>query len=97
MCEFCLCCLDVGCLIQIKTQADINDFIPEGSYVRDFLAAQDKYFDSVGDQVYIFITEDFEYEKSENWPKLRSLFGEFTDASYAPKSVGSPDWLDVPL
>eukprot|EP00241_Pyramimonas_parkeae_P004525 CAMPEP_0114239316 /NCGR_PEP_ID=MMETSP0058-20121206/8394_1 /TAXON_ID=36894 /ORGANISM="Pyramimonas parkeae, CCMP726" /LENGTH=882 /DNA_ID=CAMNT_0001351487 /DNA_START=50 /DNA_END=2698 /DNA_ORIENTATION=- len=67
--------------IKIKTQADINDFIPEGSYVRDFLAAQDKYFDSVGDQVYIFITEDFEYEKSENWPKLTSLFDAFTDAS----------------
>ena len=60
-------------MVQIETQADVNDFIPAGSYLLDFFDMQDSYFTDVGDLVGIYFHEGVEYEKPEMWPHLRDV------------------------
>ena len=61
-------------------QADVNDFIPAGSYLKDWFAARDKYFTSVGDAVNVYIMSGVEYEKPETWDKMTDLSAAFKGA-----------------
>jgi Niemann-Pick C1 protein len=39
---------------QMKVDADVNDFIPEGSYLKGWLRTQEKYFKTAGTQVSLY-------------------------------------------
>jgi Niemann-Pick C1 protein len=39
---------------QMKVDADINDFIPKGSYLRDTIKITEDYFDNTGDEVQLY-------------------------------------------
>ena len=42
----------------MKVDADVNDFIPEGSYLRDWFAVREKHFASSGTSVDLYWVND---------------------------------------
>jgi Niemann-Pick C1 protein len=61
-------------------QADVNDFIPAGSYLKDWFNARDRYFISVGDDVNVYIKSDVDYSQPETWNQMKELFDAFKGA-----------------
>jgi len=69
-----------GCT-QIQVQADVNDFIPAGSYLKDWFSARERYFTSVGDDVNIYIMSDVDYSSPEKWTQMKELYDAFKGAN----------------
>lgn len=46
---------------KIPVDADVNDFIPPGSYLEDWLDTNDEYFETVGESVGVYF-KDVAYE-----------------------------------
>lgn len=58
----------------------MNDFIPAGSYLKDWFSARERYFTSVGDDVNIYIMSDVDYSSPEKWTQMKELYDAFKGA-----------------
>ena len=80
----------VGCA-RMKIEADVNDFIPEGSYLKDWLSDSDYYFTKVGDAIALY-TNNIQINTAENSKVLRLAVAAFKGDAYVSADA-TYDWV----
>eukprot|EP00240_Pyramimonas_obovata_P002581 CAMPEP_0118947786 /NCGR_PEP_ID=MMETSP1169-20130426/46651_1 /TAXON_ID=36882 /ORGANISM="Pyramimonas obovata, Strain CCMP722" /LENGTH=761 /DNA_ID=CAMNT_0006894069 /DNA_START=130 /DNA_END=2412 /DNA_ORIENTATION=+ len=70
--------------MSIKTEMEIRDFLPKGSYLEAFYEKDDKHF-SIGTSTAVYIDRGVEYSNPTVWPKMHEL----CDAFRSTRFVGS--------
>jgi len=74
----------------IEVDADSNDFIPPGSYVRDFIGQNRDWFSTVGDSVAVYTLPGVDYHTSAGRKLMLDTAAAFQgDPRVAPDSVSS--------
>ena len=59
-------------MTQIPVDADVNDFIPGGTYLEDWWNVQEALFNTLGAEVDVYI-RNIDHSDPDNWPLLEEL------------------------
>lgn len=63
-------------MTKIRVEADVDNFIPKGTYLEDWYNVQDTVFNTLGADVEVYI-RDIDHSDPKNWAKLEQLSDSF--------------------
>lgn len=69
----------------MRVDADNDDFIPNGTYLRDWYNVQDLHFNTLGSSIEAYV-RDIDHSDPDNWGKLEELSEAFSTNKFMRES-----------